>query len=346
MTKKTYLVLDDGTYYEGCSFGNEEYVEGEIVFNTTMDSYESVMKNPAYFNKILVFTYPLIGNLGISLEEKERCYPIAVVAKEVSKVPLQDNKKELLDTFLTKNSIVGVECIDTRMITRAITKGNKKAFITTSNFTKDKLADLSKKIEDSNEKELICEVSTKEEYTLGDAKKHIGVLDFGVEQSLLKFLVKLGYKITVFPYNTSETTLLSKKLDLLLLSDGPGNPNSSKEVISTVKKLIGKIPMIGVSFGNSIISLALDFKIDRLKVGHFSDSQTIVNQKTKKIVSTIQNHLYNVDENSIKDVEITYKNFNDESIEGYKDTKNKIITTNFFPKHTDDPILAEIFEYL
>jgi carbamoyl-phosphate synthase small subunit len=278
--------------------------------------------------------------------EKEKCYPTAIIAKEISKIPLKNSNKELFDTFFNKNNVVGIENIDTRMITRVIAKGNKSAIITRSNSVKDNFLNSAKKIDNYDNKELISKVSTKKEYTLGDGKKHIGVLDFGVEQSLLQLLTSLGYKVTVFPYNSDDKSLLSKKLDLLILSNGPGNPNLSEELVSTTKKLIGKIPIIGISFGSAIISLALGFKVIKLKVGHFSDGQTIINQQTKNIISTIQSHIYTTDEKSISNAEITYKNFNDNSIEGYRDPKNKIVAINFFPKNVSDPILNEIFEYV
>ncbi len=339
--KKAYLVLEDNTIYEGYSFGYQGYSEGEVVFNTGMTGYQEVLTDPSYSGQIVTMTYPQIGNYGFIPEDVEsnKIQVRGFVIKEYCDHPSNYRSKSTIGEYLERNKIVGIHNIDTRSLTKRLRNyGTMRGYITTEESSKENLLKKVSKVADISQLDLVKEVTTKKEYVYDGNGLHIGIMDYGMKYNIAYNFNKLGHKVTVLPAEYDSKKVLDKKFDLLLLSNGPGDPQKVTYGIQLVKELIGKLPIAGICLGHQILGLALGGTTYKLKFGHRGSNHPVKNLITDKVWITTQNHGYAVKDDSLpKDVEITHINLNDNTIEGLMCKSKKIFCVQFHPEAGPGP---------
>ncbi len=337
---KRYLVLEDGSYYEGEGFGSDEYKVGELVFNTSMTGYQEILTDNSYCGQIVMMTYPLIGNYGINRDDNESVLPhvFGFVIKDYCEAPSNFRNEETLDAYLKRIHVPGIYDIDTREITKKIRAiGTLKASFCN---TKEEIAELVEVLKHTdflhNQVEM---VSTKNIYPIPGRGKKIVVMDFGIKLSILRELAKRGCELIVVPYNTSAKEILDFHPDAVFLSNGPGDPADLTEVIETVKELIPQVVIFGICLGCQLIALASGAKTYKLKFGHRGGNHPVVNLSTGKVEITSQNHGFAVDIDSLKgtDLEMSYEALNDKSCEGVRHTKYPVFAVQYHPEANAGP---------
>lgn len=342
-SQKAYLVLEDGTRFEGKFFGNIEDVTGEVVFTTKMIGYIETLTDPAYKGQIVVQTFPLIGNYGIISEdfESEIVGATAYIAKEICDVPSNFRSEGDLDTFLKEKKITALAGIDTRALTMKIrTSGTMNGIITTNPDGVDLAAVKAYKVDAA-----ISDISTKTVYKEGNGTKNIAVLDLGLKASLKKDLISRDATVTVYPYNTSAEEILSAKPDGIVLSEGPETLDGIDSVVTEVKKLLAAdVPMLGIGIGHEIMAIASGFKVEKMHHGHRGANQPCKDSVTGRVFITSQNHGYVVNADSVSEdiAEILFTNINDNSCEGLSYKKAKALSVQFSADSCRAPLEGQI----
>lgn len=344
------LALESGKIFRGQSFGAKGEACGEVVFNTSMTGYQEIITDPSYKGQIVTMTYPLIGNYGVNEEDVESRKPFleALVVKELSGITSNWRSTKSLDQYLKENGIFGIEGVDTRSLTKHIRlHGAMKAVISTEELD-DKA--LLKKVKASPGlvgidlvREVICDKpyvwtsSTVDRRPSTEYK--VIVLDCGVKFNILRELAKRACHITVVPANTTAENILKLKPDGVLISNGPGDPAAVTYLISSVRYLLGKVPMFGICLGQQILGLAMGGKTYKLKFGHHGANHPVKNLKTGVISITSQNHGFSVDMDSLSgdEVEVTHINLNDHTPEGMRHKKFPAFSVQFHPEASPGP---------
>ena len=336
------IVLEDGEEYLGYGFGADKESICEIVFNTSMVGYQEIVSDPSYTYQMVVMTYPLIGNYGITDEDYETKQPTigGMVVREYNDLPSNFRYTKTLSEYLEENSIPGIAGIDTRKLTRSIRdKGSRKVIIT--DITTSTEEALKKLKSYDIPKDAVSKVSCKKKWYSRTAnyKYNVVAVDCGIKLNIIRSLNKRGCNVTIVPYNTTAKEIESLKPDGIFLSNGPGNPEDVKEVIKLVKELRGKYPIFGICLGHQMISLAYGAKTYKLKFGHRGGNHPVLNLETDKIEITSQNHSYAVDEKSLEktDLVATHKNILDNTIEGVECKKDKVFSVQYHPESAPGP---------
>ena len=342
------LILEDGTIIKGDSFGAIGGWEGEIVFNTSMCGYQEILTDPSYARQIIVMTYPEIGNYGINDYDFESENPALVgfVVKNYSKLDSHHKSKETLGEYLKKKNIVALEGIDTRSLVKKIREtGCMSAFITSNDvdsiFINEKLNSLKKFKINSD---IVLDVSVKSRYIYNPhGKINMAFIDYGAKRGIIESLAKRGCKLTIYPANTSAKEILENKFDALFLSNGPGDPADCIYQISQIKELLGKIPIFGICLGYQLLALSAGAKTFKLKYGHRGANHPVINLENNKVMITSQNHGYAVDTEDLpKIVRPTYKNLNDNTLEGFEISSLNVYAVQFHPEAKPGPNDASI----
>ncbi|HNW38814.1 MAG TPA: glutamine-hydrolyzing carbamoyl-phosphate synthase small subunit [Candidatus Omnitrophota bacterium] len=334
---KAILFLEDGKSFIGESdFSTEDL--GEVILNTAVVGYQEMITDPANAGKILVFTYPLIGNYGCApkFSESGKIWVSGLVMKEKSKIYSNWQAKSSLDDFLKAHKKTAIYNLDTRTLTVHLReKGPLTGIISTLEFDPQKLADKIKKFKQQPIKTWLPEVSVQKIHSLGKTKgKKIAVLDLGATCGLISQLEALGFSLKVFPYNASAKQILAAKPKGLVLSSGPENDCGLEAVAQNIKPLIGKLPIFGAATGCQVLAMAAGAQLLRLKLGHRGANYPIARPGTFKGEITVQNHEYVIDNNSlrkIKEIKVTAYNLNDHTIEEIESKKLKIVAVAYNP---------------
>ncbi len=337
------LVLEDGSIYRGKSFGAAGETSGEVVFNTSMTGYQEIITDPSYKGQIVTMTYPLIGNYGVNDEDVESYRPFVegFVVKEYSKVVSNWRAKQSLGDYLEENNIIGIEGVDTRSLTlRLREQGALNGIISTVDLDEKSLLRKAQKVPSLVGRDLVKEVVVPDAYTWNTEGTYtVVVLDCGIKYNTLRLLASHGCKVQVVPAATSAEDILALKPDGLMLSNGPGDPAAVGYVVSTVKKLLEKLPIFGICLGQQMLGQAFGGKTFKLKFGHHGGNHPVKDLKTGKVAITVQNHGFCVDIDSLnkKDIEITHVNLNDNTLEGIRHKKLPIFSMQFHPEAAPGP---------
>lgn len=344
---KAKLLLEDGTIYEGESFGAEGTNFGEVVFNTSMAGYQEILTDPSYAGQVIVMTYPEIGNYGINDDDFESEKPAArgFIVKSACEKDSHYKSKQTISRYLKKNGIIGISGIDTRALTRKIReKGCMNCVITTGELTQNLKDEL---VEYKMNKDIVLTVTRKSIEKRENKGIKMAFIDYGAKQNIIENLHQKGCDLTVFPATVTADEILSGDFDAVFLSNGPGDPEDVVYSIETLKDLIGKLPIFGICLGHQILSLVLGAKTYKLKYGHRGANHPVINLQTNKVMMTSQNHSYAVEESSLPhNAVVTYKNLNDGTIEGLSYPVLNIDSVQFHPEAAPGPTDAnEIFDH-
>lgn len=337
---KRYLVLEDGNVFEGEAFGSKQIATGEVVFSTGMTGYQEAITDQSYANQILVFTNPLIGNYGVNLDDYESLQPKCrgVVCRELARVSSSWRKQDTLDHFLKQNSIPGISGIDTRKLTRIIrSHGTMKGCLVNSIEDKNHTIEQLKATVLTDQ--LVDQVSTQQPYPNPGTNRNIVVVDFGAKHSILRELSKRNCNTIVVPYTTTADEILKLHPDGVLLSNGPGDPESLPNAIQMIKEILGKLPIMGICLGHQLLCLACGAQTFKMKFGHRGFNHPVREVATGEIMFTSQNHGYAVNPESLKDTNlmITHLEINDQTVEGVKHRNYPAFSVQFHPDAAPGP---------
>ena len=365
--RKTVLALEDGTWFEGLSFGAEGKSFGEVVFNTSMTGYQEILTDPSYRGQIVTMTYPLIGNYGVNPVDIESRKPFlsGFVVKEYCKHPSNYRMTQTLGDYLKKNNIIGIEGIDTRALTAHLrTHGAKKGVLSTQELDPKKLVKQAKDSPGLEGRDLVKEVTCDKPYhwtelpynldtashalspqmdlSLEAAKPSIKIaaIDCGIKYNILRRLTAEGFDVTVYPANSKVDELMNKGYKGVFLSNGPGDPEGVPYVAKTVRELISKnVPIFGICLGHQILGLALGGKTYKLKFGHRGGNQPVIQTQNQKVEITSQNHGYCVDDKSLNPDEViqTHINLSDNTSEGLALKNKPVFSVQYHPEASPGP---------
>lgn len=334
---RAILALADGKVFEGESAGVGGECIGEVIVNTAVVGYQEMMTDPASCGKILVFTYPLIGNYGVApkFNESKKAWIAGVVMREKSNMYSNWQARISLDDFMKDQKVIAVTGIDTRTLTVHLrNKGQMLGVISTKEFDTKKLLLKIEEYKKQESKTLLQKISVTKPKKAGNGKINIAILDLGLTQSIMKQLENLSIAITVLPYKVTASEILRFKPKGLIISGGPEEDAALKEVSSNIKPLIGKLPIMGISTGCQVLARALGAKINKMKLGHRGVNYPIYHPNSFKGEITVQNHSCVVDTDSlskIKSVEITRFNLNDRTVEQIESKKLKLLGIQYIP---------------
>ncbi|ADC87793.1 MULTISPECIES: carbamoyl phosphate synthase small subunit [Staphylococcus] len=340
MLERRYLVLEDGTFYEGYKLGSDELSIGEIVFNTAMTGYQETISDPSYTGQIITFTYPLIGNYGINRDDFEALTPTlnGVVVKEASTHPSNFRQQKTLHEVLVQYKIPGISGVDTRSITRKIRQhGVLRAAFTDCRENIDELINKLKSTELPRDE--VMTVSTKTPYVSTGSNLSVVLLDFGKKQNIVRELNLRGCNVTVVPYDTTAEEILAMSPDGVMLSNGPGDPDVVEVAINMIKGILGKIPFFGICLGHQLFALSQGASSFKMKFGHRGANHPVKDLRTGKVDITSQNHGYAIDKDSLAqtDLEITHIALNDDTVEGLRHKTLPAFSVQYHPEARPGP---------
>lgn len=368
--KRAYLLLQDGTEFIGKAFGGEaprptELAElaaatrcvGEVVFNTAMSGYAEVLTDPSYTGQLIAMTYPHIGNYGVSADWSEVAAEAGVSRPKVKAAgfivrslytgPVPAGRLSL-DRYLVDNEIPGISDIDTRGLTLHLRDRGTQTGVILSPDSTGTLTDDGRRIArdylngfpSMEGRALVGEVGTLEPVRIsgGAGGPHIALYDCGTKANIVRELTALGAEVTLFPSRATATDLLSVHADAVLLSNGPGDPAVLPEQVKAAKSLIGEVPLLGICLGHQIVGEALGGETYKMKFGHHGVNHPVRDERTKKVFVTSQNHGFAVREERLPtDTEVWFRNANDLSVEGLRNDRLKVLTTQFHPESAPGP---------
>ncbi|OFV68516.1 MAG: carbamoyl phosphate synthase small subunit [Candidatus Syntrophoarchaeum caldarius] len=335
--------LEDGTTVYGEGFGIEGVVCGELVFTTQFTGYEEALTDPSYSGQILMFAYPLIGNYGLNPDtfQSERMQAEGLVVREACDHPSSHRSLNSIHDFLESERKPGIAGVDTRALTIKIREhGTLKACLMTGKTVDGSRAvELACREQEISELDLISRVTCKRMYHIEGDGKRIAVIDLGIKNNILKSLMRRKLDIFVFPADSKASDLESVNPDLLLLSNGPGDPKQAKAAIRLVSELAGSLPIAGICLGHQVIARALGADTYKLKFGHRGANQPVKNLRDGKVYITSQNHGFAVDGDSIEgtEIKITQINTNDETVEGIACPYLNIFCVQYHPEAHPGP---------
>jgi carbamoyl-phosphate synthase small subunit len=345
--KKGYLTLETGEIFEGVLIGAEKDSAGEVVFNTSMTGYQEIITDPSYAGQIITFCYPMIGNYGINDTDDESITPSlkGVVIGDLCEKPSHYQAIEKFSEKLKKASVSGIAGIDTRLLVKTIrSRGTVQGTISSERQPKEMSTDGNLWVE---------QVSTKKMQYFNNNGPHVVLMDFGFKKSILKALLAENCAVTIVPYNTSMEKIKSMNPDGILFSNGPGDPMDLYKQFPEIKKISQTWPTLGICLGHQLIALAYGAKTEKLKYGHRGGNHPVKELNTGKVKITAQNHGYVVVDESIdsKTFMVTYRNVNDQTIEGLKHKALPIQTVQFHPEAHPGPsdtayIISEFASYI
>lgn len=370
---KAFLILEDGTVFQGKAIGACKEVVSEIVFNTSMAGYLEILTDPSYAGQAVCMTYPLIGNYGICTEDMESARPWldGFIVRELSRKPSNFRSDMYLQDFLMKYDISGIEGIDTRALTRRLRdRGTMNGMITTDESYH--LADVLARLKEYRVTGVVERVTCQKKYTvygsgsleengpisgsdigktegikapsmirrLNGAGKRVALLDLGEKNNIIRSLQKRGCDVTVYPASSKAEEILGEKPDGIMLSNGPGDPKECGEVIREIKKLYdADVPIFAICLGHQLMALAAGADTHKMKYGHRGGNHPVKDLETGRVYISSQNHGYVVDvEHLDRKIAVpAFVNVNDGTNEGLAYQGKNIFTVQFHPEACPGP---------
>ena len=364
--KAALLVLEDGRYFRGYRFGATHDVGGEVVFNTSMMGYPEILTDPSYAGQIVVMTYPMIGNYGISQEDFEarQTFAAGLIVKENSRIPSNWRCEHSLDDYLQAQEAPGLHGIDTRALVRHLRDcGSMRGMVVDAGEGEPDIPALVERVKNEvptmagtdlagtvtagytyhwGESALdLNNGSVRPDGRLPDVRSlyHVVVYDFGVKRSILRQLVVEGCRVTVVPASTPWEEVLGMNPDGVMLSNGPGDPEPVDYAVENIKALIGKVPIFGICLGHQILGLAIGAKSYKLKFGHRGGNHPVQDLATQKVEITSHNHGFSIDAASLPEdiAEMPHINLNDKTLEGFRLKHQPAFSVQYHPEASPGP---------
>ena len=347
--RKATLILDDGTRFEGLSFGYEKPVAGEVVFNTAMMGYPESLTDPSYAGQLMTLTFPLVGNYGVppftfeenglpTFMESEKIHVRAIIVSDYSREFSHWNGVETLADWLKREQVPGITGIDTRQLTKVL----REHGVMMGKILFDDMPDEVPEADYAGVN-FVDQVSCREviKYNEG-ADKKVVLVDCGVKANILRCLIRRGMEVIRVPWNYDFNEL---EFDGLFLANGPGDPETCEVTVQNIRRFLANPvvrPCMGICMGNQLLSKAAGAKIYKLKYGHRSHNQPVRKVGTETCFITSQNHGYAVDSSSLPaDWEPMFVNMNDGSNEGVRHKKNPWFSAQFHPEACSGPVDTE-----
>lgn len=339
MSIPAYLVLEDGTIFQGISIGAESTTVGEVVFNTSMTGYQEILTDPSYCKQIVTLTYPHIGNVGVNKAdwESKNIYSSGLVIRDLPVTTSSWRCQQSLQDYLIEHQVVAIANIDTRSLTRRLReKGSLGGVIGTGQVDIDDLLKQAKQFAGLKGVDLAKEVTTKTAYSWRDGvwslkqgysapnasvnPFKVVVLDYGVKHNILRILSDLGCEVEVLPATTTFSELKVQQADGVFLSNGPGDPEPCDYAITMIKQVIdASIPTFGICLGYQLLGLACGASTIKMKFGHHGANHPVKDIETGRVMISSQNHGFAVDESTLPDTLIpTHRSLFDGSLQGMR----------------------------
>lgn len=337
--QKAKLILENGKEFSGISFGHPGSAAGEVVFNTAMTGYPESLTDPSYKGQILVATYPLMGNYGVPRKSTENGLSTAFESDEIhiSGLVISDysydyshwNAGLSLGSWLKENKVPGIYGIDTRALTKII---REHGCMLGKIVTEDQEIDWY----DPNKDNLVSMVSTKEVLTYGNGKHKIMLIDCGVKFNIIRSLLNFDTTVVRVPYNYD---FLDKEYDGLFITNGPGDPTMCAPTIKNLQLAIEKDkPIFGICLGSQLLGIAAGASAYKLKYGHRSHNQPVLQHGTNNCYITSQNHGYAIEHKDLhSDWDVYFTNLNDGTCEGVRHRTKPFFATQFHPEAAGGP---------
>jgi carbamoyl-phosphate synthase small subunit len=339
------LVLADGNVFPGTSVGAPGRADGEVVFNTSMTGYQEMLTDPSYAGQLLVLTYPLIGNYGTddAVEESNRIQPTGLVVREAARYPSHIRSTKPIADYLRDRGVVAIEGIDTRAVTRAIRRhGVMLGTITVDESPADAVARL-RAMPNYDDINWVSTVSTDCAYdwnTDATGTLHrIALLDGGVKRNIMRSLAARGCAVRVFPSTATADDLLATNPDGIVLSPGPGDPRLLEGMVKEVRRIIGKVPILGICLGHQVAAQALGAGTFKLPFGHRGGNHPVKDVLTGEVTITAQNHGYAVDPAGLDSAAyVSHINLNDQTVEGIALRTEPLLTIQYHSEACPGPL--------
>ena len=319
---KSFLVLEDGSVYEGVAFGAETTGYGEVVFSTAMTGYQEMLTDPSFAGQVLVATYPLQGNYGINEQdfESKKIQARGFVVRELCRTPSHELSRKTLDQFLKEYGVPGLCGVDTRAITRRLRVRGVMMGMLAHGLPPEEALAILKSRPSYGQTDFVQEVTTPASYDWPappHPRHHIVALDYGLKYNILRLLARRGCRVTAVAATASAEDILALKPAGIVLSPGPGDPALLDYTVRTVKGLIGKKPILGICLGHQVLAQVFGGRNFKLKFGHRGANHPVKDLKTGRVFITAQNHGYAVDGDSLEGgLEVSQVNLNDGTVEG------------------------------
>ena len=340
MTRDALLVLADGEIFEGHQIGADPpggLATGEVVFNTVLSGYQEVITDPSYAGQVICFTYPHIGNYGITPDDAESRRPFCrgIVVRELARRRSSWRSSGEIEDFLVAAGVPGIAGVDTRRLTRRIREAGSLpcAFGPADEAT---LLAAAKAEPGTDGVDLVAEVSTREAYTVGHGPLRVVAYDFGIKRTILRHLEPMA-TVEVVPASTPAAEVLARQPDGVFLSNGPGDPSAVPYARAAIAELLEQVPIFGICLGHQLLGLALGGDTYKLKFGHHGGNHPVRRLSDDAVEITSQNHNFALVEGSVPGAALSHVNLNDGVVEGIDHPARRAFSVQYHPEAGPGP---------